>query len=204
MSVSSALARRIVKPKAKDTKRLKDESFIDVEAREVKDLPRLGDSTMRADKRDIKTSRGGRGKAVAAGVGGTAAAIAAFSGGKEDKGTKETKDTSAKSTKAAPTKSVTPVRGFEAAKKQEATAEKPRATTRSASGKEFDSKFAEMRRAGKDTFTWKGKSYSTRQSGESAQDHKAKMQKIRDKTEKEMQRITTMYKGGMPKKAKKK
>lgn len=197
MSVSTAIARRIAKPRAKDTKRLKDESYIDVEAREVKDLPRLGDKTIRGDVRKTDTPKRGRGRTAAvAGTVGTAGAIAAFSG-KEDKGTKETKVTSAK---AAPAKSETPIRGFDTPKSSAAT---PAKSTRSAGGKEFDAKFAEMRRAGKDTFTWRGKSYSTKQAGETAEQHKAKMEKIRDKTEKEMQRITTMYKGGMSKTKKK-
>jgi hypothetical protein len=200
MSVSTAIARRIAKPRAKDTKRLKDESYIDVEAKEVKDLPRLGDKTIRGDVRKTDTPKRGRGRTAAvAGTVGTAGVIAAFSG-KEDKGTKETKVTSAK---AVPTKSETPIRGFDTSKESKSSAATPAKSTRSASGKEFDAKFAEMRRAGKDTFTWRGKSYSTKQAGETAEQHKAKMEKIRDKTEKEMQRITTMYKGGMSKAKKK-
>ena len=35
-------------------------------------------------------------------------------------------------------------------------------TTRSEAGKEFDKAFAEARKAGKETFTWRGKSYNTK------------------------------------------
>lgn len=180
-------ASKAFRPKDTKTKALKDESYIDVEAREVKDKPKLTDSTMRADKRDIPDSKKGKRIAGAVGAATAAAAGTAYLASGNDKGTGK----AATATKESDTKTT-------------GTAGSTRTSAgsgRSAAGKEFDAKFAEMRRAGKDTFTWRGKTYNTRQAGETSEQHKAKMKKIRDKTEEEMQRITTtMAKGGMAKK----
>lgn len=188
VSPSKALA-QVKKASSKNvragSKKSKDDNVIDVEAREVKDKPRLGDSTMRADKRNVDDKKTGKriAGAVAAGTA-LAAGTAYLADGESGKGTKTTPSALASSRTA------------------ETAGLSSRANGgRSAGGKAFDAKFAEMRRAGKDTFTFNGKSYTTRQAGESAEQHKAKMQKIRDKTEEEMQRITTtMARGGMAKK----
>lgn len=217
MAVTSALVRRTVGPRAKDTRRLKDESYIDVEAREVKDKPRLSDSTIRADKRDVGSDKKSK-RLIAAGAALGAGSAYVFSRD-SDKDKKDTSSTGRTSSSA----SSSTERGSSSTERTPSSTERTSSSTdrsssstsrtadkagsssragggRSATGKAFDAKFAEMRRAGKSTFTFNGKTYTTRHAGESSEQHKAKMQKIRDKTEEEMQRLTTMAKGGMAKK----
>jgi hypothetical protein len=177
-----------------NTKRLGDESrIIDVEAREVKPKPQVTDKTMRADKRDTDTKpkgRSGRAAAIAAGAVATAAGVAALSG-KDEK-----KQPASPSAVGAASKT-------ESKKEVQAKAAPAKATAKKGLS-DFEKRFKEMRTAGKDTFTWNGKKYTTRYKEESDAQHKSNVAKIKAKNEsayeKKMKEVSKMKSGGMAKK----
>lgn len=172
-----------------NTKRIGDESrIIDVEAREVKPKPQVADKTMRADKRDIgkkPKGRSGRNVAIAAGVATTAAGVAALSGKDEKK------------------QPVSPS-SIGAGSKTESKKEVQAKTVARKGLSDFEKRFKEMRAAGKDTFTWNGKKYTTRYKEESDAQHKANVAKIKTKNEsayeKKMKEVSEMKIGGVAKK----